>query len=65
MITDNLSVRDGASKPSSAAEGDVRAVLRGLRARSAGSGRRHRGRRHHASQHLPPLCAGQGELSCR
>lgn len=58
-------VCDGESKPRPAAEGDVRAVLRGLRTRSAGSGRRHRGSRHHASQHLPSLCSHQGELQER
>lgn len=58
-----LSVCEGESGPGRAAEGDVRAVLRGLRARSADPGRRHRWSRHHASQHLPPLCSRQGEIS--
>lgn len=56
-------VRDGGTEPGGPAEGDVRSLLRGLRARPAGSGGGDRRRRHHASQHLPPLGSGQGELT--
>lgn len=57
-------VRDGGTQPSGTAEGDVCSVLRGLWARPAGSGRGHRWSCHHASQHLPSFCSGQGELTC-
>lgn len=56
-------VRDGGTEPSGTAEGDVCPVLRGLRACPAGSGRGYRRSCHHASQHLPPFCSGQGELT--
>lgn len=58
-----LAVCDSESGPGPAAEGDVRAVLRGLRLRSAESGRGNRGGRHHASQHLPPLGSCQGAIT--
>uniref|UniRef100_A0A3Q2Z1F3 Natural resistance-associated macrophage protein 2-like n=1 Tax=Hippocampus comes TaxID=109280 RepID=A0A3Q2Z1F3_HIPCM len=55
-----IRVRDGETGPKPAADGDVCAVLPRLRRRPAGSGGGHRGRRHHAPQHLPALRSGQG-----
>ncbi|KAK2514466.1 hypothetical protein Q9966_015707 [Columba livia] len=46
-------------QPAGAAAGAVCAVLPRLRDGAAGTGRGHRGRRHHAAQHVPALGAGQ------
>lgn len=57
-------VCDGGTEPSGTAEGDVCSVLRGLWTCPADSGRGHCWSCHHASQHLPSFCSGQGELTC-
>lgn len=57
-------VCDSESRPGPAADGDVRTLLSELWAGPARSSRWYRRSRHHAAQHLPPLCSCEGVTTC-